>query len=138
MERKEFLKKTFALCGLSLLPIGIMESCSKQSYGGPSNVNFTLDLTNAANSSLKSVGGAVSVNGVIVIHTNAGAYSALSATCTHAGCTVGYDSRSATIICPCHGGTYNASTGAVISGPPPSALTKYTVTQAGNILTVKS
>lgn len=138
MERKEFLKKTFALCGLSLIPIGVMESCNKQSFAGPSNVNFTVDLTNSANSSLNTVGGAVLLNGVIVIRTSASNFSALSATCTHAGCTVGYDSRSGTIVCPCHGGTYNATTGAVLGGPPPGALSKYTVTQSGNILTVKS
>ena len=138
MERKEFLKKTFALCGLSLIPIGIMESCSKQSFVGPANVNFTLDLTNSANTTLNTVGGSLLVNGLIVVRAGNTTFDALSATCTHAGCTVGYDTRSAAIICPCHGGTYNVSTGAVISGPPPSALTKYTVTQSGNILTVKS
>ena len=138
MERKEFLKKTFALCGLSLIPIGVMESCSKQSFAGPSNVNFTIDLTNSANVGLVAVGGALLVNGVIVVHQNAGTYDALSATCTHAGCTVSYDARSSMIICPCHGGTYSVSTGAVLGGPPPSGLTKYTVTQSGNILTVKS
>jgi cytochrome b6-f complex iron-sulfur subunit len=138
MERKEFLKKSLALCGLSLIPAGIMESCSKQSYAGPTNVNFTLDLTQSANSSLKTVGGALIVNGVIIIRASVATFDALSATCTHAGCTVGYDSARANIVCPCHGGTYNPSTGAVISGPPPSALTKYTATLSGNTLTVKS
>jgi cytochrome b6-f complex iron-sulfur subunit len=138
MERKEFLQKTFALCGLSLLPIGILDSCSKQSNAGPANVNFTLDLTNAANTSLNSVGGSLLVNGLIVIRASVTSFDALSATCTHAGCTVGYDAKSTTIVCPCHGGTFDPATGAVISGPPPSALLKYTVTQSGNILTIKS
>ena len=138
MDRKDFLKNTFALCGLAFIPIGLVESCTKQSFSGPTNVNFTLDLSSSANSALNTVGGALVANGVIVVRASSGTYDALSATCTHAGCTVGYDSRSGTILCPCHGGTYNVSTGAVISGPPPSPLTKYTVTQSGNILTVKS
>ena len=138
MDRKDFLKSTFALCGLALIPTGLAESCTKQSFSGPTNVNFTLDLSNAANSALNTVGGALVTNGVIVVRASAGTYDALSATCTHAGCTVGYDTRSGNILCPCHGGTYNVSTGSVISGPPPSPLTKYTVTQSGNILTVKS
>ena len=138
MERKEFLKKTFAMCGLALIPAGIIESCSKQSFAGPSNVNFTLDLTNSANVALKTVGGALQSNGVLIIRASAATFDALSATCTHAGCTVGYDSRSSTVVCPCHGGTYNPATGAVISGPPPSGLTKYTATLSGNILTVTS
>jgi len=138
MERKDFLKKTIALCGLSLIPMGIIESCNKQGFAGPTNVNFTLDLTNAANAALKTVGGSLISNGIIVIRASASIFDALSATCTHAGCIVGYDTRSATILCPCHGGTYSPSTGAVLGGPPPSGLTKYTATLSGNILTVKS
>ena len=138
MERKEFLKQGLIMCGLSLIPIGVIESCKKQSYAGPSNVNFTLDLTNTANASLNNTGGSVYANGLIIICTGASTYDALSATCTHAGCTVGYNGTSRTIVCPCHGGTYNLSTGAVISGPPPSGLTKYTVTKSGNILTIAS
>jgi cytochrome b6-f complex iron-sulfur subunit len=138
MERKEFLRTTFAMCGLALIPAGIIESCTKQNFGGPTNVNFTLDLTNPANASLNSVGGSVIANGVIVVRLNTTTFEALSATCTHQGCTVGYNASRQTMVCPCHGGTYNATTGAVISGPPPSALTKYVTTLNGNILTVKS
>jgi len=138
MERKEFLKTTFALCGLALIPAGVIESCNKQSFAGPSNVNFTLDLTNSANSVLNTPGGSLIANGVIVIRLNSTTFEALSATCTHAGCTVGYNASRQTLVCPCHGGTYNVTTGAVISGPPPSGLSKYTTTLNGNVLTVKS
>ena len=138
MERKDFLKRTIALCGLALIPAGIIESCSKQSFAGPANVNFTLDLTNSTNAILKNVGGSMISNGVLIIRASGSTFDALSATCTHAGCTVGYDSRSASVICPCHGGSFNPATGAVIGGPPPSGLTKYTATLSGNILTVKS
>jgi thiosulfate dehydrogenase (quinone) large subunit len=51
-----------------------------------------------------------------------GRYAAHSAVCTHAGCTVNYDPGSSEFICPCHGGTFNARTGAVVAGPPPSPL----------------
>ncbi len=139
MERKDFIKRSFALCGLALIPAGVMESCSKKSNtSGPSNVNFTLDLTNAANNALNTIGGSLVVNGVIVIKTAGGSFSALSAACTHEGCEVNYNTGSSMVVCPCHGGTFNATTGSVLGGPPPSALTKYTVTQSGNILTVKS
>jgi len=138
MERKDFLKKTIAFCGLSLIPTGIIESCNKQGFAGPANVNFTLDLTNAANAALKTAGGSLISNGVIVIRVNASTFDALSATCTHAGCTVGYNASRGTVVCPCHGGTYSPSAGAVLSGPPPSGLTTYTTSLNGNILTVKS
>ncbi len=49
---------------------------------------------------------------------------AFSATCTHAGCTVQFDSAANEFVCPCHGGRFNASTGAVLAGPPPSPLTQ--------------
>lgn len=51
-----------------------------------------------------------------------GKYVAHSAACTHAGCTVNFDSSSNEFVCPCHGGIFNARTGAVESGPPPFAL----------------
>ena len=136
MERRDFLKAGCALCGLALIPAGLLESCKKQSFSGPTNVNFTIDLSNAANAALKNVGGYLVQNSVIVIHASTG-YIALSDVCTHQGCAVNYDPSSTHLICPCHGGTYDL-TGAVLSGPPPDALNKYTVTQTGTILTIKS
>jgi cytochrome b6-f complex iron-sulfur subunit len=138
MERKDFLKKGMALCGLSVIPVSFLDSCTKVTNGAPTNVNFTLDLTSSSNSSLNSIGGQIVSSGVLVICTATNTWVAFSAACTHQGCQVGYSSASRQIICPCHGGTYNASTGAVLGGPPPSALTKYTVTKSGNILTIKS
>jgi cytochrome b6-f complex iron-sulfur subunit len=137
MERKNFLKVTFALCGLSVIPAAILESCTKASTAAPSNVNFTLDLTSSANAALNAVGGSMVINNVLVIRTSTSTFVALSAVCTHQGCTVGYDSNAKDIACPCHGGVFNMS-GGVVSGPPPSALTTYTVTQNGNVITVQS
>ena len=65
----------------------------------------------------------------IVIRQSDGKLAAFSAVCTHAGCTVGY--QSGQIICPCHGGVYSASSGAVVSGPPPSGLTPRKVIESG-------
>jgi thiosulfate dehydrogenase [quinone] large subunit len=65
----------------------------------------------------------------IVIRKPGGGLTAFSAICTHAGCTVGY--QNGQLVCPCHGGTFDASTGAVISGPPPTGLPKRRVLEAG-------
>ena len=65
----------------------------------------------------------------IVIRDSAGNLKAFSAVCTHAGCTVGYESG--VIVCPCHGGEYSAETGAVIAGPPPAPLPPKQVLEAG-------
>ncbi|HSM83568.1 MAG TPA: ubiquinol-cytochrome c reductase iron-sulfur subunit [Nodosilinea sp.] len=47
---------------------------------------------------------------------------AVSAVCTHAGCTVAWDQAQALFACPCHGGRFNPD-GSVNSGPPPRGLT---------------
>lgn len=65
----------------------------------------------------------------ILIRDTDGSLKAFSAVCTHAGCTVGYENG--TIICPCHGGEYNAETGEVIAGPPPAPLEPKKVVEAG-------
>jgi Rieske Fe-S protein len=31
------------------------------------------------------------------------------------------------LVCPCHGGTYDAKTGRVLGGPPPTPLPKIAV-----------
>lgn len=65
----------------------------------------------------------------IVIRQTDGGLTAFSAVCTHAGCTVGY--QGGEIVCPCHGGVYSATTGAVVSGPPPAPLAPRKVIDAG-------
>lgn len=65
----------------------------------------------------------------ILIRDSEGNLKAFSAVCTHAGCTVGYESG--TIVCPCHGGEYSAETGEVIAGPPPTGLAPKRVVEAG-------
>jgi len=56
-----------------------------------------------------------------------GSWTALSAVCTHLGCTVQFDPGKDLITCACHGGVYNPNTGANISGPPPKPLTLFNV-----------
>jgi thiosulfate dehydrogenase (quinone) large subunit len=65
----------------------------------------------------------------ILIRQPNGALTAFSAVCTHAGCTVGYEGG--TIVCPCHGGEFNAETGEVIAGPPPTGLAPKKVVEVG-------
>ena len=48
-------------------------------------------------------------------------YRALSATCTHLGCRVQWDTNAKHFLCPCHGGIYDRD-GHVVSGPPPRPL----------------
>ena len=138
MDRKNFLKSSFLICGAIMTGASILESCSKTGYAPtPVSVNFTLDLNATANSALKTVGGYVEGNNAIVIRTGTSTYIALSNICTHAGCTVNYEKASNDIYCPCHGGTYDLS-GNVTGGPPPSPLQLFKTSLSGHILTVTS
>jgi thiosulfate dehydrogenase [quinone] large subunit len=60
----------------------------------------------------------------VIVHTSGSNFYAFDAVCTHAGCTVQYDSQQRLLVCPCHGGTFDPAHGAqVVGGPPPSPLT---------------
>jgi cytochrome b6-f complex iron-sulfur subunit len=52
-------------------------------------------------------------------------FRAVSAVCTHLGCTVNLAGRG--FHCPCHGSVFNAN-GKVVSGPAPSGLPWFLVT----------
>jgi thiosulfate dehydrogenase (quinone) large subunit len=65
----------------------------------------------------------------ILIRAEDGSFTAFSALCTHGGCEVAY--RDGSLVCPCHGGVFNAQTGAVEAGPPPTPLPARTVEERG-------
>ena len=51
----------------------------------------------------------------MLIHHQDGSWVALSAVCTHLGCTVQYEPQANRIHCACHGGVYDPRTGANVS-----------------------
>ena len=63
----------------------------------------------------------------MLIHHEDGRWIALTAVCTHLGCTVQYEPLMDRIHCACHGGVYNPYTGANVSGPPPKPLKLFKV-----------
>jgi Rieske Fe-S protein len=69
----------------------------------------------------------------ILVYYN-GAWKAFSAICTHRVCDLQY--QGSAIYCPCHGGTFSPSNGAVTGGPPPSAIAEYAVQIIGGNLYV--
>jgi cytochrome b6-f complex iron-sulfur subunit len=75
-----------------------------------------------------------SIGDFLVAHAADGTFVALSATCTHQGCTItGFLGQD--YVCPCHGSTYSAN-GQVLGGPAPRALTRYQTQLAGDVLTI--
>ena len=62
----------------------------------------------------------------LLVLTNELSYLAMSAVCSHLGCTVQYRSDILLVWCPCHNGRYDLQ-GRVVSGPPPRPLQLYSV-----------
>lgn len=61
---------------------------------------------------------------------------ALSATCTHLGCRVRWDTQTLTLNCPCHGGVFDRD-GTVKAGPPPAPLASITTRLDGDRVLVE-
>jgi menaquinol-cytochrome c reductase iron-sulfur subunit len=53
-------------------------------------------------------------------------FTAFAVNCSHLGCPVRWEANANLFMCPCHGGVYYHD-GSVASGPPPRALSRYTV-----------
>jgi len=71
----------------------------------------------------------------ILIRLPDGEYRALTAVCTHLGCTVQYRASHQDIWCACHNGVYDLQ-GRNVSGPPPRPLDRYAVQIAGDAILV--
>lgn len=139
MNRKEFLHQS--ILGLGVLTIGAsiaqcLAGCTS-SPTAPTNVDFTLDLTQPVNAPLKTVGGFVRSNGVTVACIAASTYVAVQSACTHEGTNVNWEQSASRFHCPNHDATFTKD-GVVTRGPASTNLATYKVTQTGTLLRVTS
>jgi len=65
---------------------------------------------------------------IVVFEDSTQQLRALSAKCTHEGCTVQYVPGESVIWCACHNGRFDLD-GRVLAGPPPRTLEKYSCTR---------
>jgi thiosulfate dehydrogenase (quinone) large subunit len=64
----------------------------------------------------------------VAVSLAGGQVVAFDAVCTHAGCTVEYDTGQKLLSCPCHGALFDPAHGAaVVAGPAPTPLPAITV-----------
>jgi cytochrome b6-f complex iron-sulfur subunit len=138
MDRKDFLLtlgKGAAFAGLAFC-VG----CNPNNTDvptAPSNVDFTLDLTQSANQALTNVGGSVVTNGIIIGRTGTTSFVAVSAACTHQGTTLQFQLNNNRFYCDNHGSTF-ALDGSVTNGPATQPLHKYNTSFSSNSLRVYS
>lgn len=66
----------------------------------------------------------------IVFADRSGNLKAISALCTHQGCTVRWQGADKPLLCPCHGSTFDKD-GTVLKGPATSPLATYKVRAEG-------
>jgi Rieske Fe-S protein len=76
------------------------------------------------------VGSGVIVGNIVLTQPSSGVFKGLSATCTHAGCTVS-DVSGGTINCPCHGSKYHLD-GSVAEGPAVRSLSAKAISVVGD------
>jgi cytochrome b6-f complex iron-sulfur subunit len=142
MNRRDVVRK-FLLGGTVLMVVpSVLESCSKSTMNPGTNIGgntpgvtaINLDLSLSENAALTTSGSSKVVQNILIIN-NGTKIIALSAICTHQGCTVAYNASKDDIECPCHGSVYSSS-GSVLVGPAPSPLRSYPATLTDNLLTI--
>ncbi|MFM6914786.1 MAG: Rieske 2Fe-2S domain-containing protein [Aquirufa sp.] len=139
IKRHEFLK-SLGLKGASLLAVycgaSALSSCSNESVTPASNVDFTLDLTNAAYTKLNTVGNYVIANGVVVARVSSTSFAAVTQVCSHEGrANVIYSGGG--FYCTVHGATYS-TTGTGTNSTGSRGIKAYQTTLAGTSLHVFS
>ncbi len=158
-NRAEFLRSLGLSTGalMALYCMGTLTSCSKGADPAPVTptptptpgtstgltgntdkakgaIDFTLDLSNANYSRLKTEGEFVQVNDFVVANAK-GTMVALSNVCTHQGGQLQFRKATNDFECNLHQGQYNLD-GTVKKDPPTKAVVAYKTALTGNNLRV--
>lgn len=141
ISRKDFIR-TLGLSGAALMAtycLGSVTACSSKKEDDPqpttsTKLDFTLNLNDAANANLKTNGGFIYKDAIIVARTTTGDYVAVSKECTHKGFALVFQAGDQ-FHCDSHGSDFGTD-GAVKKGPATVALKKYSTTLTGTTLRV--
>lgn len=135
IKRNEFLKK-LGFSGAALFALYTLDSCQNESNVAPLTGDITVDLADASNAQLKTNGGYVIKNGVVIARVNATTYIAATLTCSHEGKTQ-ITFRNNEWYCTAHGARFD-QTGKGLNTEGKKGLKMYQTTLLNSTLTVKA
>jgi cytochrome b6-f complex iron-sulfur subunit len=141
MERREFLE-SLGIGAAFVLTASCLQSCKNDNAGGvtptTTGVDFTVNLDDAANSALKTNGGYVISNGIVVAKDKDGKFVAATQTCSHQGFKlVVFDGAKNEFNCSQHGARFSTA-GAGLNSEASKGLTVYKTALTGSSLRVFS
>ncbi|WP_051682007.1 Rieske (2Fe-2S) protein [Cellulomonas sp. HZM] len=120
LDRRQLLQRAGAVTAVAA-GVAVLAACGGSSGGSSATPGADGSLAKVADI---PVGGALAAtdadgNKILLIQATAGVVTAVSAICTHQGCTVAPGKGA--LVCPCHGSTFDL-TGAVTHDPATEPL----------------
>lgn len=137
-----------ALRGIGVIAAGafVLDACASDGSSASTAKSTAcggatcIDLADAANQPLTAVGGAMLLDAasdtIMVIRSSETQVIAVSAICTHEGCSMDYDAGGHRLTCPCHGSIFGED-GRVIRGPAVRAVRVYQATLDSTTITIR-
>lgn len=135
MNRKEFLEK-LGLGAAFALTATCGGGCSSDNAGEDADVDFTLDLDDAANADLLQDGGYIFNGNVVIARNNDGAYVAATKVCSHEQLTQVIFQNNIW-YCTAHAAEFD-QTGEGLNANGSDGLTIYNTELSGNMLRIFS
>jgi len=135
MERRQLLKTSLAFLGTTTL-VSFLYSASKFLVPPKSRAKDTqlsINKDEVPPGTAKEI--IFNETPLIIINRRGSGFIALSRTCTHLGCLVGYDKFNSKLICPCHAGEFDLE-GNVLTGPATKPLLRYPLKVTADQITI--
>lgn len=138
IDRKEFLQKAGAAALLTSMGISLL-SCGDDDMPTPDigDDGISFDISSGVFASLQTEDAwLLHPDENILIVNVGGSIRAFTSICTHSACTRNWVFDATLARCTCHGSEFDTN-GQVITGPANRPLTEFSVSQSGNMITIK-
>ncbi|MFD1659852.1 Rieske (2Fe-2S) protein [Streptomyces caeni] len=127
MSTRPSATRRTVLRGAALTPVAGLGLAACSPGGGATPTTPTAPVTLGAESEVPKGGAKLYQDqNVVVSRAEDGSLKAYSSLCTHAGCAINKLSGT-TLVCPCHGSRFDASTGKVTQSPAVAPLQELSV-----------